>query len=131
VQIFVNGVPRGAKGTFTAPSIPVSEANVFVGCKQTPGGVPCGDFIVDDFQMWNRALSAEQIYKEVFVDQVRNARFRSFFRMKINDLPRQARDKRTENLNEAAFHTVRAGLGRALQRSRGHLLVGFVLRKDG
>ena len=69
VQIYVNGVPRGNKGTFTAPSIVVSEANVFVGCKQNPGGVPCGDFIVDDFQMWDRALTAEQIYKEVFVDQ--------------------------------------------------------------
>jgi hypothetical protein len=67
VQIYVNGVPRGTKGTFTAPALITSQANVFVGCKQNPGGVPCGDFIVDDFQMWNRALSAEQIYKEVFV----------------------------------------------------------------
>ena len=69
VQIYVNGVPRGQRGTYTPPAFPVVGADVFVGCKQNPGGVPCGDFIVDDFQMWNRALDAEQIYKEVFIDE--------------------------------------------------------------
>ena len=68
VQIYMNGVPVGAQGTFTAPTIPVVPAAVIIGCKQN-GYPSCGDFLVDDFQMWNRALSAAQIYKEVFIDQ--------------------------------------------------------------
>ena len=68
MQIYMNGVPVGAQGTFQAREIPVVPAHVIIGCKQN-GYPSCGDFVVDDFQMWNRALSAAQIYKEVFIDQ--------------------------------------------------------------
>ena len=57
VVIFINGVPTGAPGSFNAPRFPQISQPLIVGCKAN-GYPTCGDFIVDDFRMWNRPLSA-------------------------------------------------------------------------
>ena len=67
VLLFVDGVPVGQPGTYAASTFPQISQPLMLGCKAN-GDESCGDFVVDEFQMWGRALSATEIYRAVFLD---------------------------------------------------------------
>jgi hypothetical protein len=61
-------VPAGKGGHYSAAKFPQIPASLMLGCKESGRGwSECGDFILDDFMLWNRVLSPEEIYAQVFV----------------------------------------------------------------
>jgi hypothetical protein len=72
VLIFVDGVPVGSPGSFAPASFPIVAAPLIIGCKAnhigTANSQHCGDFVIDSFMLWDRVLSATEIYRSVYLD---------------------------------------------------------------
>jgi hypothetical protein len=65
--IYMNGVPTGQPGSYNAQGFPQISQPLIIGCKAN-GYPTCGDFVVDEFMFWDRALSATEIYRAVYLE---------------------------------------------------------------